>query len=248
MLYNGGKEKTRGEPRLTEVAVVPKNGAPAVTVICGHYGAGKTNVAVNLAIASRKTGRATYLADVDIVNPYFRAADAAEMLRREGVEPLIPLFANSNVDIPALPPLLTSLIEGCGNEKIVVDVGGDDGAVVLGRYAEAIRRRGYEMICIVNRFRPLTASPEDAVEGTREIEAASGLRVTGIVNNSSLGEETSPEDILGSVPYAEEIARLLEVPLVGHAFIPEITGDLSEDRRFTGLTLIPMKRATKSLF
>ena len=226
----------------------PKKGAPAVTVFCGHYGAGKTNVAVNFAIASRGTGRTTYLADVDIVNPYFRAADAAEMLRREGVEPLIPLFANSNVDIPALPPLLTSLLEGDGDEKIVIDVGGDDGAVVLGRYAEAIRRRGYEMICVVNRFRPLTALPGDAVEGVREIEAASGLRVTGIVNNSSLGEETSADDILRSVAYAEDVALLLGVALVGHAFIPDITGDLLKDPRFDGLTLIPMKRATKSLF
>ena len=247
-MYNCWKEKTREKPRRTEASVKPEKGAPAVTVICGHYGAGKTNVAVNLAIAACKEGRHVYLADVDIVNPYFRAADAAEMLKKDGVEPLIPLFANSNVDIPALPPLLTSLLEGDGDERVIIDVGGDDGAVVLGRYAEAIRRRGYEMICVVNGYRPLTESPEDAVAGAREIETASGLRVTAIVNDSSLGEETTAEDILGSVAYAEEVARLAGVPLAGHAYIPDITGDLSDDPRFGGLTLIPMIRATKTLF
>ncbi len=247
-MYNCLKEKTRGEPRRTEASVRPEKGAPAVTVICGHYGAGKTNVAVNLAIAARGTGRPVYLADADIVNPYFRAADAAETLKKSGVEPLIPLFANSNVDIPALPPLLTSLLESDGDEMIFIDVGGDDGAVVLGRYAEAIRRRGYEMICVVNGYRPMTESPEEAVSGAREIETASGLRVTGVVNDSSLGEETAAEDILRSVPYAEETARLMGVPLLGHAYIPDITGDLSDDPRFEGLTLIPMTRATKALF
>ena len=225
-----------------------KNRAPAVTVICGHYGAGKTNVAVNFAIDARGTGLPVYLADADIVNPYFRAADAAEMLRGYGVEPLIPLFANSNVDIPALPPMLTSLLEGNGNEIIFIDVGGDDGSVVLGRYAEAIRRRGYEMFFVVNRYRPLTARPEDAAECAREIESASGLKVTGIVNNSSLGEETTADDILGSIGYAEATARIMGVPLIGHTYIPDITGQLSDDPRFGGLTLIPMRRATKALF
>ena len=228
--------------------MIPEKGSPAVTVICGHYGAGKTNVAVNLAILSREAGFRVYLADADTVNPYFRAADAADMLRQYGVEPLIPLFANSNVDIPALPPLLSSLLEGDGDERIFIDVGGDDGSVVLGRYADAIKRRGYEMICVVNKNRPLTAEPEDAVEGAREIESVSGLRVTGIVNNSSLGGETTADDILASVAYAEEVARIAGVPLIGHSYIPEITGDLSADPGFADLPLIPMRQATKALF
>ena len=225
-----------------------KTGEPAVTVICGHYGAGKTNVAVSLAAAAKKRYERVYLADVDIVNPYFRAADAAGILKDHGVEPLIPLFANSNVDIPALPPLLTSLLEGDGDEKIFIDVGGDDGAVVLGRYAESIRRRGYDMICVVNMFRPLIAAPADAVEGAREIENASRLGITGILNNSSLGDETTADDIFSSVPYAQNVARIAGVPLVGHSYIPDITGDLSRDPRFDGLDLIPLLRATKALF
>ena len=140
-----------------------------VVVVCGHYGSGKTNVAVNLAVDAAEKGDTVYLADVDIVNPYFRAADAVSMLEDAGVTPLIPEFANSNVDIPALPPRLSSLISG-GDGRIFIDVGGDDGAVVLGRYASLIKDARYDMICVVNMYRPLTATPADAVADMREIE------------------------------------------------------------------------------
>ncbi|MBQ7474558.1 MAG: ParA family protein [Clostridia bacterium] len=219
-----------------------------VTVICGHYGAGKTNIAVNLAIGEKtRSGRPVYLADLDVVNPYFRAADAADLLREAGVVPLIPEFANSNVDIPSLPPMLPSVLED-GEDAVFLDVGGDDGAVVLGGFADRISAAGYSMICIMNMYRPLTATPDDAAKTVPAIERLSRLSVTGIINNSSLGAETTADDILASVGYAERTAEIVGVPLIGHSYIPGIAGDLSSDPRFSGLTLIPLRQATRALF
>lgn len=218
-----------------------------VVVVCGHYGSGKTNVAVNLAVDAAEKGETVYLADVDIVNPYFRAADAVSMLEDAGVTPLIPEFANSNVDIPALPPRLSSLISG-GDGRIFIDVGGDDGAVVLGRYASLIKDARYDMICVVNMYRPLTETPADAVADMREIEGYSGLRCTGIVNNSSLGRETSAEDFLRSFDYARECGRLAGLPVLAHAYMERYTGQIDGGVCEDGEILLPIRQATKELF
>ena len=217
-----------------------------VVVVCGHYGSGKTNLAVNLAVGAAENGEMVYLADVDIVNPYFRAADAVAMMEAAGVIPLIPDYANSNVDIPALPPRLSALISG-GDGRVFIDVGGDDGAVVLGRYASLIKEAGYDMICVVNRYRPLTATPADAVAVMREIEQYSGLRCTGIVNNSSLGRETTAADFIASFEYARECGRIAGLPVLAHAYMEEYTGKINvpvED----GEVLLQIRQATKELF
>lgn len=218
-----------------------------VVVVCGHYGSGKTNLAVNLAVRAAESGGRVYLADVDIVNPYFRAADAVSMMEKAGVTPLIPEFANSNVDIPALPPRLSSLISG-GDGRIFIDVGGDDGAVVLGRYASLIRDAGYDMICVVNMYRPLTAEPRDAISVMREIEACSGLRCTGIVNNSNLGRETTAEDFLRSFDYARECGRLAELPVLAHSYMERYAGAIDPSLLEVGEALFNMEQATKELF
>ena len=221
---------------------------PPVTVVCGHYGAGKTTLAVNLAVDARRSYGTVYLADANIVNPYFRAADAVPFLTSAGVTPLIPQFANSNVDIPCVPPMLESVIEGAGDQRVFIDVGGDDGAVVLGRYREGVIKAGYEMIYVVNRFRPLIRDPADAVSVMREIETSSGLRCTCIVNNSCLGEETTREDILSSVPYALAVSEAAGIPLAGHSYLVDSIGEIAYDARFSSLTMIPLSRAVKELF
>ena len=175
-------------------------------IICGHYGSGKTNIAVNLAIRMREMypEKKIYAADLDIVNPYFRTADAADLLREEGIEPLIPEFANTNVDIPSLPPKLYQLLEGKNEDEIaIIDVGGDDGSVALGMYRKLIQAHPYEMLYVINYYRPLTEDPADCFGCMLEIEASSGLKCTGIVNNSNLGAETTGDLITDSVEYAK---------------------------------------------
>lgn len=186
-----------------------------ITILCGHYGTGKTNVAVNLALAMAKTSEKVTVADLDIVNPYFRTLDSAADFDAAGIRMICSRFANSNVDIPSLPPDLYAITDD-KSHRVVIDVGGDDsGAMVLGRLAPAITAEdSYDMWLVVNRYRPLTPDVPSTVEVMGEIEAASKLRFTGIVNNSNIGAETTPQDVLDSVAYANELAQAANLPLV----------------------------------
>lgn len=185
-----------------------------ITLFAGHYGSGKTNIALNYARMLKRAGEKVAIADLDIVNPYFRTKDSAADLQAEGIDLVVSDFANSNVDFPAMPKEIYALVAG-RDRKIVMDVGGDDrGALALGRYVPDIRAEGdYEMLAVVNASRPLTATAADTVEVLREIEAACALLFTGIVNNTNLGQQTTAGTVLGSVAYADEIAALMEIPI-----------------------------------
>ena len=191
------------------------NSAKRITLFCGHYGSGKTNIALNYALHLRQGGEAVTVADLDIVNPYFRTKDSRAELERAGIRLICSDYANTNLDIPALPPELYAITDD-RSHRVVLDIGGDDrGALVLGRITPAILAEdSYEMLLVINRYRPLTPDAPSTVEVMREIEQAGGIRFTGLVNNSNLGEETGPDTVLGSVPYAEELSRLTGLPVV----------------------------------
>jgi len=185
-----------------------------VTLFAGHYGSGKTNVALNYARRLRREGRAVALADLDIVNPYFRTKDSAAQLAAEGIELVVSDYANSNVDFPAMPKEIYALV-AARDAHLVMDIGGDDrGALALGRYADDIRAENdYEMLAVVNAARPLTRTVADAIAVLREIESACALPFTGIVNNTNLGPETTAGTIRDSVAYAEAIAAEMSLPV-----------------------------------
>ena len=186
-----------------------------ITIISGHYGSGKTNIAVNLAFDLKSQAENVALADIDIVNPYFRSKDSEEMLKKAGIRLICSEYANSNVDIPALPQDMYSVTDDKSLFSIL-DVGGDErGALALGRISPKIREENdFDMLYVVNKFRPLTKDANSAIEIMREIEAACGLEFTGIINNSNLGPETKIEDVLNSLEYANEISRLTNLPIV----------------------------------
>ena len=210
-------------PEKKTAAVLPRPFlVKRVTLFAGHYGSGKTNVALNWARAIRRTGAAVTVADLDIVNPYFRTKDSAAELAAEGIGLVVSDFANSNVDFPALPKEIYSLVAppapGTRHQAptcVVMDVGGDDrGALALGRYVPDIRAENdYEMLAVVNAARPLTRTAADTVGVLREIEAASRLPFTGIVNNTNLGPQTTAETVLSSRAYADEVAALMGLPV-----------------------------------
>ena len=185
-----------------------------ITLFAGHYGSGKTNIALNYARMLKRAGEKVAIADLDIVNPYFRTKDSAAGLKAEGIDLIVSDFANSNVDFPAMPKEIYALVADRG-QKIVMDIGGDDrGALALGRYVPDIKQEGdYEMLAVVNAARPLTQTAADTVEVLREIEAASQLPFTGIVNNTNLGPQTTAETVLDSRAYADEIAALMKLPV-----------------------------------
>lgn len=186
-----------------------------VTLFCGHYGSGKSNIAVNYALKIASSGLSVALADIDIVNPYFRSADSRKELEEAGVTVVSLPFANSNVDLPALPQEVYGLVQR-RDIHAVLDVGGDDrGALALGRYVPYIlEENDYEMLFVVNFYRPLTTDAESAFEIMREIESAAGMRFTGIVNNSNLGGETTADVIEQAVPMAEALSALSGLPCV----------------------------------
>ena len=185
-----------------------------ITLFAGHYGSGKTNIAVNYALWLKEKNEKVVITDLDIVNPYFRTADSIEELTKAGIKLISSEFANSNVDLPALPQDVYSILDD-RSSLAILDIGGDDrGAYALGRYEEAIQQENdYEMLFVFNKYRPLTPDATSAFEVMKEIETAGKIKFTAIVNNSNLGALTTEEDVLASVESAEELSCLSGLPV-----------------------------------
>ena len=185
-----------------------------ITLFAGHYGSGKTNLAINFSYLLKQHGHPTVIADLDTVNPYFRTKDSANELSSQGIELVASEFAGSNVDLPALPATIYKVVSN-RSKYAVLDIGGDDrGAYALGRYVDAIKAEGdYRMAFVVNCYRPLTSTVRETVEIMHEIETACGLGFTCIINNSNLGEETTPETVLASADFVRELSELTGLPV-----------------------------------
>lgn len=186
-----------------------------MALFCGHYGSGKTNLAVNYALKLRQQGLPVSLADIDIVNPYFRSKDSQAELEAAGVRVIALPFANSSVDLPALPSETYSLVED-RSRYAVLDIGGDDrGAYALGRFVPYIlEENNYDMFYVVNFYRPLTTTVAEAIEVMREIEGACGMAFTGVINNSNLGAETTTEMVKATYGLCEQLCKAVDLPLV----------------------------------
>ena len=198
-------------------------------IFCGHYGSGKTNIAVNAAIALKESFPNVALADLDIVNPYFRTKDSSEELEGKGIRLICSSYANSNVDIPALPQDIYAITDD-KTLRCVLDIGGDDrGALVLGRISEKIvMENDYEMLMVINSFRPLTRDTASTMEVLAEIETAAKIKFTGLVNNSNLGEETTAQDIIDSKKYAEEVSKATGLPIVATTVKAQLYSELCD--------------------
>ena len=185
-----------------------------LTLFAGHYGSGKTNIAVNYAMLLAREGKKVCIADLDIVNPYFRTKDSQKELEAAGIDLISPQYANSNVDLPALPAASYRLVQDKSSYGIM-DIGGDDrGAYALGRFVPSIlEENDYRMVFVANASRPLTRTAEDAMEVMREIEAACGLRFTDLVNNTNLGDLTTADTVLNSQDYMEKLSSLSGLPI-----------------------------------
>ena len=199
-----------------------------LTLFAGHYGSGKKNIAVNYAMLLAEEGKKVCIADLDIVNPYFRTKDSESELLQKGITLICSKYANSNVDLPAIPAESYRLVQdkSCFG---VIDIGGDDrGAYALGRFADAIKAEGdYRMAFVLNRYRPLTSTVNDAIEIMREIEAASGIKFNCIVNNSNIGSETTADTVRESMAFAEELSAKTGLPIWLHTAEKRVAEELS---------------------
>ena len=191
-----------------------------INIVTGHYGSGKTNFSANLAVKLAESGEKVTVVDLDIVNPYFRSADFGELFAKKNIELVAPMYANSNLDIPAISFDLERIATDDG--YLVIDVGGDDaGAIALGRYSEAFSEFSdkIDMFYVVNCRRFLTQTAGEALELMYEIEAAANMKHTAIVNNTNLLYETTKEVLEDSVPFAEEVAQKAGLP-VAYTCVP----------------------------
>ncbi len=200
-----------------------------LTLFAGHYGSGKTNIAVNYAIHLKDMGYPVVIADLDIVNPYFRTKDSEKELKEKGIELLCSQYAGSNLDIPSLPQEMYRAVQD-KNTYAVMDIGGDDaGAIALGRFAPYIKEEdNFEMMFVVNFYRPLTRTAAEAFEIMREVEAASHLKFTSIVNNSNLGQDTTAEDILSVQDELRKLSEISGLPVMFTSAEKEIANALKE--------------------
>lgn len=197
-----------------------------IILICGHYGCGKTNLALNLAAECVKAGEKVTVVDMDIVNPYFRASDYGPLLDSMGVELIAPHYAHSNVDLPSITTEMYSIFTRTG--RIIIDVGGDDaGATALGRFSRRLKERPYTMLYAVNQYRSQSQTAEETVELLREIEMASHLEACAIVNNSHLMQFTSAQTVTDSFAYADKVCELTGLPLASTAAERRVAGDLA---------------------
>lgn len=185
-----------------------------IKIIVGHYGSGKTELALNMARSIRASGRRTALVDLDIVNPFFRSAEQGAWLKDNGIRLLAPTFALTAVDIPALPAEILSVFSDA-ELNTVFDVGGDDaGALALGRYKRYFEESGYELIYVVNRFRPRSGTVSEIMDMMRRVSECARLQPTGLINNSNLGEMTDQKTMEEGHELLMAVSRESGLPLL----------------------------------
>ena len=209
----------------------------SLLVHIGHYGSGKTELSLNEALRLAAAGKRVALADLDIVNPFFRSGERADLLREAGVHVIMPLFVNTTVDIPALPAEVQSVFTGAYDVSLL-DVGGDPaGATALGRYHRELDAADKWVRCVVNTCRPLTATADEIVEIARDMQERGRVRIDALINNANLAWETTPEIVAAGYRVALEAAEQLGIPL---EFTMAQRGIAEEVRRLISADVLPI--------
>ena len=212
-----------------------------ITVLLGHAGVGKTNVALGLALAEARAGRQVTLADLDVVNPYFRSSDYPELLREAGVRLIAPVLARTTLDTPSLSGELDAVIAQVAADpeaRLVIDVGGDDdGATTIGRWSRMLTDAGARVLYAVSGYRALTQTPEEAAALLPDIEAHARLRADAVLNTTNLGDETTLEHVRHGRAFAREVARICGLPLEA-TVIPQVAAGTMDIKRVTEALLV----------
>lgn len=199
-----------------------------IKAVVGHYGSGKTEISLNMALNIRKHYAQTALADMDIVNPFFRSAEQQDLLIANGVEPIHSALALSAADIPALPAEFLSVFAR-PELRCVLDVGGDDaGAAALGAYKPQLDACHAEVYYVVNPFRPRSSTREQVLEMLAKVQVRARRAITGFILNANLGAQTTPEDLLHGRAFLEEISQECGLPIVAEAGMADVLKEVEE--------------------
>jgi len=195
-----------------------------LTIIIGAYGSGKSEIAVNMSLAQRKAlpDKKLLIADLDIVNPFYRSSDCASALEAEGIRLVTPMYAGSNVDAPVLPPDMYVIFDDESYQGIF-DIGGEDmGALVLGSLKKRIENTDAVIYMAVNTLRPFTSDPEQIAVMTNELSAAAGFKIDGYLNNTNLLEETTSDMLVDGEAKILEASKITEIPLVANCVMEDV--------------------------
>lgn len=212
-----------------------------IKAIVGHYGSGKTEFSLALALNAKENGYASMVVDLDIVNPFFRSAEQGDVLERRGVEMIYPPFARTGVDVPVLSAEILSVFER-PDLRVAFDVGGDDaGAAALGRFKPQFETHGCDLIYVVNIFRPFSDSVERIMAMIDRISSRSRLRPMGLINNSNLGGLTRPEHIYAGLALLGQVSEQAEIPILATCAEQSVLDELSA----IDTPVFPIERLTK---
>lgn len=185
-------------------------------IIIGAYGSGKSEISVNLALKMRKENPSdkVLLADLDIVNPFYRSSDANKVLEENDIRLISPMYANSNVDAPVLSGEVYVIFDD-DSYRGVFDIGGEDmGATILGSMKTRLDNTDAELIMAVNTRRPFTSTADEIIIMASELQEASKMKITGFINNTNILEQTTPSDILEGEKILLEVSQKTGIPLV----------------------------------
>lgn len=217
------KKNTELKDENMEIATFKKR----INIFSGHYGSGKSEISVNTAFLLKEKYDDVLMADMDIVNPFFRSVDAKAELESKGIKVIAPMYANTNVDVPVVGPEISVALRH-KSRRVILDVGGDeDGSKVLGRYYHEIDQNDdYDMFFVFNRSRPMTTNLDDTLTYIGEIEAASRLKISGIINNTHYLEQTTLDDIIYGLELSREITKETSIPIFATCVMEGMEGHL----------------------
>lgn len=210
-----------------------------ILLLVGHYGTGKTTLALNFALGLAKMGENIALADLDVNNPYFRSRDWMDILRKNNIDLIIPDEEIAFAENPFLPARIYSVVNDL-NKKVIIDLGGHDvGTKVLGSIAEQVKKTPYDMWMVINTFRPEMETSEEIVRMFKRLQELSQLQFTGLINNTNLADLTEIEDIVRGEEIVIEAAKELNLPFIGNV-IEEKLVELASAKLRRGI--IPIQR------
>lgn len=223
-----------------------------INIISGYYGSGKTNLALNLAYELQKVNKKVAIVDLDIVNPYFRTGDYKQQLERQNIKVFAPNFVKTNLDLPSIPPEISSVFNNNNFDNVIIDLGGDtSGALSLGRFYKELKKSDdVKVFYILNYYRNLTGKTEESTETLIEIQKTLKFNINGIINNSNLQKLTTKTNIADGYNFATKVGKIVDIPVVATTYPKDIFNN-NEVKELTKLkikNLLPVDIIVKPPF